>query len=84
MESCGASPRLPTNAFLERHRLGKQRSFTTSILVSPQSDRKFILPQKQHSMDDRKPDPNQRLLQSGEVEVQIQKASYLEGGFLIA
>lgn len=66
-------------------RAGKQRSFTTSILVSPQSDRKFaILPQKQLSMDEDAHGRNnqnwndiekKRVLRSGEVVVDIKKVT---------
>ncbi|KAI6184072.1 hypothetical protein M3Y97_00557100 [Aphelenchoides bicaudatus] len=79
LSGTGTSPRFLKNAsHLERQRLGKQRSFTTSILVSPQADRKTALPHKQHSMDDQKPpDPyKHKVLQSGEVTVDKTKDQY--------
>ncbi|CAD5215161.1 unnamed protein product [Bursaphelenchus xylophilus] len=61
----------------DKYKLGKQRSFTTSILVSPQSDRKVILTNK-HSYNDRKfsEDQTQKTLKSGEVVVEIRKNQY--------
>ncbi|CAD5210133.1 unnamed protein product [Bursaphelenchus okinawaensis] len=75
-----ASPstcRLPGTAG-DKHKLGKQRSFTTSILVSPQSDRKVILNSNKPSYSDRKlsEDQTQRTLKSGEVVVEIRKNQY--------
>ncbi|KAI6194333.1 hypothetical protein M3Y96_01113900 [Aphelenchoides besseyi] len=63
----------PATAPLGRQRFGKQRSFTTSILVSPQPDRKFIFSHKQRSMDNRPEsvrlslaETSKRTLRSGE------------------
>ncbi|KAI6196905.1 Rho GTPase-activating protein 29 [Aphelenchoides besseyi] len=73
----------PATAPLGRQRFGKQRSFTTSILVSPQPDRKLILSHKQRSMDDRPEsvrlslaETSQQTLRSGEVTVEIKKGQY--------
>ncbi|KAH7706639.1 RhoGAP domain-containing protein, partial [Aphelenchoides avenae] len=78
-----ALPPSPKTTATERPKLNKQRSFTTSILVSPQPDRRVILPQKQHSMEtDEQQSWEQngrrasRTLQSGEVTVDIKKDQY--------
>lgn len=58
-------------------KMGKQRSFTTSILVSPQTDRKVILYDKQQSMEKHeKEDARERTLRSGDVVVEIKKVSW--------
>uniref|UniRef100_A0A7E4ZTP6 Rho-GAP domain-containing protein n=1 Tax=Panagrellus redivivus TaxID=6233 RepID=A0A7E4ZTP6_PANRE len=52
----------------EPGRFTKQRSFTTSILVSPQNNRKYFLPQ-QHSMDSRVEEYNARKASGGQTAV---------------
>lgn len=55
-------------------RIEKKRSYTTSILVSPHPDRKLLLPQKQHSMEERKPIS----ICSGDVTVDVAKVLDLD------
>uniref|UniRef100_A0A914E991 Uncharacterized protein n=1 Tax=Acrobeloides nanus TaxID=290746 RepID=A0A914E991_9BILA len=66
---------------IEKQRIGKQRSYTTSILVSPQSDRKVILPHKQHSIDgssklDIQSPKFSQTLCSGEVTIDIKQGQF--------
>ena len=65
----------------------KPRSFTTSILVSPQNTRKVFLPQ-QHSMDSRTREysekqkevnlSNPQIVKSGEVTIDMKKVRLAE------
>ncbi|VDK29164.1 unnamed protein product [Gongylonema pulchrum] len=61
-----------TSSARMRSRIEKKRSYTTSILVSPHPDRKLLLPQKQRSMEERKPIS----ICSGDVTVDVAKDQF--------
>lgn len=56
-----------------RFRGDKKRSYTTSILVSPRADRKFALPQKQRSVEERKT----MSICSGDVTLDVGKSQFV-------
>ncbi|KHN81756.1 Rho GTPase-activating protein 29 [Toxocara canis] len=62
----------PDQRVFLKPRVEKKRSYTTSILVSPRPDRKFVLPQKQQSVDGDNSPP----MCSGDVTIDIAKGQF--------
>ncbi|VBB35112.1 unnamed protein product, partial [Acanthocheilonema viteae] len=60
------------NATRLRSRIDKKRSYTTSILVSPNPDRKLLLPQRQHSAEG----SNVFSIASGAMTVEVGKDQF--------